>query len=168
MSPLGQVHFLTALIALVTGAFVVLRPKGSALHRRIGWVYAASMIAVNATALSIYRLTGTFGPFHVAALVSLAGLAAGIIAVRRRRSRRDWLARHYFSMSYSYLGLVAAAIAETATRWPAVQVFAGGPTPLFWITVAVASIAVFLVGGIVVRRRAETIMRPLSARRELS
>ena len=164
MSLLGQVHFLTALIALATGAFVVLRPKGSATHRRIGWVYAASMLALNASALSIYRLTGTFGPFHVAALVSLTGLAAGIIAARRRRSNRTWLVQHYFFMSYSYLGLVAAAIAETATRWPAVQSVAGGPTAIFWITVVVASVAVFVVGGIVVRRRAETIMRPFRAR----
>ena len=164
MSLLGQVHFLTALIALATGAVVVLQTKGSALHRRIGWVYAASMIAVNVTALSIYRLTGTFGPFHIAALVSLAGLTAGILAVRRRRSNRNWLVRHYFSMSYSYLGLVAAAIAETATRSPALQAVAGGPTPIFWITVVAASISVFVVGGIVVRRRAEVILRPFRAR----
>mgnify|MGYP003579306751 CR=1 FL=1 len=90
--------------------------------------------------------------------------AAGIIAARRRRSNRTWLVQHYFFMSYSYLGLVAAAIAETATRWPAVQSVAGGPTAIFWITVVVASVAVFVVGGIVVRRRAETIMRPFRAR----
>lgn len=165
MSPLGQVHFLTALVALATGAFVVLRPKGSAQHRRTGWAYATSMIALNATALSIYTLTGSFGPFHLAALVSLATLAAGLLPARRRRGRHPmWLVQHYYFMSYSYLGLVAAAVAETATRWPAIQEVAGGPTVVFWITVAVASATVFIAGGIVVRRRAEVIMRPFQRR----
>ena len=158
MSTLGQFHVFSAIMALVSGAWVLLRPKGTALHRRIGWVYAVSMIALNVSALWIYRLTGTFGPFHFAALLSLATLVVGIAnAWRRRPGDRNWLARHYFYMSYSYLGLVAAAVAETATRIPT---FDGGPTPAFWIAVGVASALVFVVGGYVVRRRAESIIRP--------
>ena len=165
MTPLGQLHFATALVALMSGALVLFRTKGTAQHRRMGWIYAGSMLALNASALSLYRLTGTFGPFHVAALISLVTVAAGIMAaVQRKRGNRSWLLRHYFFMSYSYLGLVAAAIAETATRWPALQAVAGGPTPAFWTTVVIASLAVFIVGGIVVRRRAEVMMRPFRAR----
>lgn len=165
MTPLGQLHFWTAIASLVTGAVVLFRPKGSALHRRMGWGYVTSMVLLNVTALTLYRLTGMFGPFHVAALISLATLAAGIVAARRRHTGdRAWLMRHYFFMSYSYLGLVAAAVAETATRWPAIQAVAGGPTVAFWAAVVIASVAVFVVGGIVVRRRAETVMQPFRAR----
>ena len=165
MSILGQLHFASALIALASGAWVLFRRKGTRIHRRVGWLYAASMLVLNASALSLYRLTGTFGPFHVAALISLAGLAAGIISARRRRhGDRDWLMRHYFFMAYSYLGLVAAAVAETATRWPAIQAVAGGPTAAFWAAAAVASIVVFVVGAVLIRRRAEVTMRPFLRR----
>jgi uncharacterized membrane protein len=165
MTPLGQLHFATALVALCSGAFVVFQVKGTPLHRRVGWVYVASMLVLNVSALTLYRLTGTFGPFHVAALLSLMTVVAGVVAARQRmRGNRTWLRRHYFFMSYSYLGLVAAAIAETATRWPALQAVAGGPTAAFWTTVIIASVAVFVVGGVVVRRRAEPMMRPFRAR----
>lgn len=43
---------------------------------RIGWTYVGAMVVVNATALAIYRLTGSFGPFRI-----LAG------AERRQRHR---------------------------------------------------------------------------------
>ena len=160
MWTLGQLHLASALAALAAGAWVLLRPKGTALHRRVGWVYAASMLLLNATALLIYRLTGTFGPFHVAALVSLATLVAGVVPARRRLPARSWLERHYFFMAYSYLGLVAAGFAETVTRVPAVQSFAGGPTPAFWGTVVVASVAIFAVGGRLIRRRAGLVLGP--------
>ena len=161
MSPLGQFHLVTSLLALAAGAWVLLRPKGTAIHRRIGWVYAASMLALNGSALLIYRLTGTFGPFHVAALVSLLTLLAGVVSAwRRRPGDRSWLPRHYFFMTYSYLGLVAAAVAETATRFPALQAVAGGPTPAFWSVVVIASVAVFVIGIRMIRRRAESILGP--------
>ena len=161
MSPLGQVHLLTALTALASGAWVLLRRKGTARHRQAGWVYVASMLVLNVTALLIYRLTGTFGPFHVAALISLSTLLVGVVNARRRlRGDRNWLARHYFYMTWSYLGLAAAAVAETATRMPALQAVAGGPTAAFWTAVVVASIAVFAIGAVLIRRKAEPVLRP--------
>ena len=45
------------------------------------------MVGLNVTALSIYRLTGVFGPFHWAALFSLATIVAGVVPVRRRPNR---------------------------------------------------------------------------------
>jgi len=160
MLSIGWLHFASALTALATGAWVLVRRKGTTVHRRVGWTYAVSMLVLNVTALLIYRLTGTFGPFHVAAFVSLGTLVAGIVPAWTRRPVGKWLEYHYFFMSYSYLGLVAAAIAETTSRVPAIQTFAGGPTPGFWITVALVSVAVMAVGGRIVRRRVEHTLRP--------
>lgn len=164
MISLGQLHLATALLALAAGGWVVLRPKGTTAHRRVGWVYAVSMLIMNGTALLIYRLTGRFGPFHVAALASLATLIAGIIPAWRRRPVGNWIEHHYYWMAYSYLGLVAAAVAETATRVPAVQAFAGGPTPAFWLTVVIATVAVFIIGGRLIRRRLDSTLGPLRGR----
>jgi uncharacterized membrane protein len=159
MPTLGQLHFASALVALGAGALVLLDRKGTRRHRRIGWTYAAAMLVLNGTALMIYRLTGSFGPFHVAALVSLATLIAGVVPARRRQPA-NWLEHHYFFMAYSYLGLLAAAVAETATRVPAIAAFAGGPTPSFWAAVAVTSVLVFVIGGRVVKGRVERTLRP--------
>jgi uncharacterized membrane protein len=95
MSTLGWIHTAVALAALVTGAAVLLRSKGTGRHRQLGWTYVASMVLLNATALAIYRLTGSFGPFHVAALLSLATVIAGVVPAVRRRPAGTWVEYHY-------------------------------------------------------------------------
>src|SRR5215207_4557449 len=51
MNLLGWIHIASALVALGAGAAVLRRRKGTRWHRRMGWVYAAGMILLNATAL---------------------------------------------------------------------------------------------------------------------
>ena len=99
------------------GLFVTVANKGTAVHRRAGWIHAASMLGVNVTALMLYQLTGRFGPFHAAAVFSLLTLVAGVVPARRRNGPQ-WVGRHAYWMSGSYVGLVAAAAAETLTRIP--------------------------------------------------
>lgn len=114
MSTLGAAHVTAAIAALALGLVVLSAAKGDATHRLFGVGYVVSMVIVNVTALGIYRLNGQFGPFHALALLSLAGVALGTLAVLRRRG--NWLARHYQAMAYSYLGLWAAAAAEAVVR----------------------------------------------------
>jgi uncharacterized membrane protein len=87
MHPLGMVHFIAALSSLLLGALVLLtRPKGNRRHRQLGWAYVIAMLTLNVTAMMIYRLFAGFGPFHVAALISLATVAMGVPAGIRARS----------------------------------------------------------------------------------
>ena len=153
MNPLGWFHTICALVALASGAAVLLRAKGTRAHRQLGWVYVGSMVALNVTALMIYRLFGGFGPFHVAALFSLATVVAGIIPAVRRQPRTGWLDRHYFFMTYSYLGLLAATAAEIGTRVP-------GARGVFWWTVVVTSVVVIAGGFMMIRRRAAPTLAP--------
>jgi len=121
MDVLGSSHLGAALAAMVTGAVVLLSRKGTAWHRRWGWAYVASMATVIATALLIYDLFGYFGPFHVAAMISLGTVAAGLAPAVRRVPRGRWIEAHAYWMSGSYVGLLAAAVSETVTRymdWP--------------------------------------------------
>ena len=135
----GWLHLGSALAAMLVGAAVLLLPKGTTLHRRIGYGYVGTMLTVNVTALLIYDLFGGVGPFHVAAAVSLATLIGGTLPARWRRPPRGWLPWHAYWMSWSYVGLIAAAVAETATRYL--------PLP-FGATAGTASLIVFVVGGI--------------------
>jgi uncharacterized membrane protein len=163
MTLLGAVHLTSAIASLGTGAAVLLlTTKGSRRHRLAGWAYAVSMLVLNITALMIYRLFGGFGPFHVAAIVSMVTLVLGIVSAiqaRRARGRRDpatrarWVERHYYWMTYSYVGLAAAAVAEIVTRFPATRPRAGQGA-MFAAAVGVASVVVFLVGAYLVKRHA--------------
>ena len=172
MSGLGAFHLGTALAALSFGAAVLLTaPKGVRRHRQLGWCYVASMLLLNVSALLIYRLFGRFGPFHVAAVLSLATVLLGTvtaIAARRSRQRRApqararWVDHHYHWMTYSYVGLLAAAVAEVATRVPAFRPGPGAGS-LFGIVVVVSSLAVFAIGSRVIKRRASEMLAPFRA-----
>jgi len=116
LSTLGAAHGAAAIAALAFGLFVLAERKGTSAHRALGSAYVIAMIATNLTALGVYRLTRQFGPFHLLALISLATVARGVVAVIRRRP--GWLATHYYCMAWSYLGLVSAAAAEAIARSP--------------------------------------------------
>ncbi len=133
----GALHVALALVALVSGLVMVVMRKGTLRHRKVGWVYAVSMLGLNATALLIYRLFGGFGPFHVAALVSLLTIIAGLIPAVRRRPRRKWLEHHAYWMTWSYVGLAAATVSEVTTRVPA--------SPFWWMVFG--STLVVIAGG---------------------
>jgi uncharacterized membrane protein len=138
----GLLHFALAIAALMAGLAVTLARKGTALHRRLGWIYVGSMVGVNVTALVIYRLLGHFGPFHAAALFSLFTVLMGVVPARRK-PHRWWLRQHAYWMGGSYIGLWAAAVAETATRTTLM--------PFWWMVVA-SSALVSLVGLVVLLR----------------
>lgn len=171
MSPLGLLHTSAAVAALALGAAVLLvRPRGARRHRQLGWAYALSMLLLNITALQIYRLFGGFGPFHVAALVSLATLLAGLvsarIAIRARTAataaparRTHAIEHHYYWITNSYVGLVAAAVAETATRLPALRP-APGREMVFGAAVVIATVVVFMVGSRLIRLNAHEELAP--------
>jgi len=138
-----------AVASLALGAIVLLTPKGTARHRRLGFAYAACMLALNVTALSIYEAFGTFGPFHVLSNVSLATLLAGLAVAFFRWPPSGWVYLHYEWMSWSYVGLCAAAASEAAVRVPGL--------PYAWSVVA-ASTVVILVGGWIVRSRRRAVV----------
>jgi uncharacterized membrane protein len=150
---LGLAHLLTALAALAFGAAVVLSRKGTHRHRWLGRGYVAAMLAVNATALMIYELYGRFGPFHWTSLASLATLLVGYHASRRRQP--GWQYRHGFFMGGSYVGLMAALVAEVASRVP------GWP---FGTSVVVSSVIVVAAGVLIMLRTVPRIVGGLSGR----
>jgi len=150
----GTLHVVFAIAALACGVVVAFSRKGTVWHWRWGWGYAASMIALNVTALMTRNLTGAFGPFHLAALFSLFTLAMGLVPARRRR--RGWMRTHGYWMAGSYVGLWAALAAEATTR------IEGLP---FWATAGWTSVAVFTVGVALVLRRVPSAVRNVGSRR---
>jgi uncharacterized membrane protein len=151
MTTVGYVHLVFALCALVLGLLVVLQRKGTRIHRTIGHLYVSSMIGLNVTALSIYELFGTFGPFHVLAVLSLATLLAGVLPVVTRRPKRGWLDLHANFMAWSYAGLVAATASELVVRVPLGSRY-------FALSVTAASFAVILVAAWIIHGRKRRVI----------
>lgn len=154
-STTGLIHLTSSFLAMGVGAIIFLRPKAGALHRRLGYVYAASMLTVNVTALLIYRVTGGFNFFHAFALISLAGVGLGLRHAITRRPKETWLISHYYWMTWSYAGLMAAFVAESGTRMVLPFLRARGvefSMGLFWAVVGLLSFAVIFTGRVLINR----------------
>jgi uncharacterized membrane protein len=156
LDQLGLVHTLFGVAALILGFVVLLCRKGTRLHRRIGQGYFLNMLLLNATALMIYDLYGRFGPFHVAALVSLATVVGAFVPVYFRRPRATWMRHHAALMCWSYVGLLAAFVSEVATHAPGIR---------FGYGVAAATIGVVAGGAVLIRTRVPRILREVAERR---
>lgn len=145
---MGLLHVLLAVAALLFGTLVLFQRKGNSRHRFLGRAYLVLMLGLNLTALLNYELFGYFGPFHWMALFSLASVLGGYLTVRRKRP--GWKHPHAYFMTGSYVGLVAATVAEIASRTP------GWP---FGFSVVISSVLVILVGVVLMMRMLPAIIQ---------
>lgn len=118
---IGIAHTIFAVVAMITGIWVILQPKGGRRHRQIGYLYVGTMLLMLVTAFGIYRLFGGFGIFHFFAVLSFLTLMGGMYPAIRRY--KNWLPQHYRLMCWSVAGLYAAFVAEVATRLLPVKYF---------------------------------------------
>lgn len=156
MSAIGSIHLIFSLLAIAFGALVLRLPKGTRWHRTWGHGYAWSMLGVVATSFAMFNLTGRITPFHLAAVVAGGTLGMGLYTVLRRRPKKHWIEAHATWMAWSYVGLMAAFVAESLTRFvmPALESTLARHSlwPAFWTLVAVGSFGAFAVGAIWIRR----------------
>ena len=148
MQILGTVHLALAIASLIIGAVMLSQHKGGLRHRVLGYLYSAALLLVNLSALMVYVDSSGFGPFHVLALISLATLAGGFIPAVLRRPNDSWLDIHAYFMSWSYVGLVAAGVAQITTN------VAGAGT----IQVVIPVILIVLVGVLLIHGRVPHIL----------
>lgn len=154
MGILGLIHVGFGMLALVLGLVIFRITKGTQLHRRLGYLYVASMLGLNVTALLIYRVFGTFGPFHVLAVISLVTVVGGLIPAYFKQPKEKWLRRHYEGICWSYVGLLAATSAEIAVRLPFVQGFGLA----FGLATFAASFIVIFIGAFVLYRYRDSVL----------
>ncbi len=96
-----QIHATAAIAAMVLGALVLFRKKGTPLHKAMGRVWAVLMLVVATSAVFIneIRLIGPFSPIHAFVLLTYVGIAAGIWHIRRGN-----VLAHQATMKSVYLG----------------------------------------------------------------
>ncbi len=159
---LGRLHLYAASAALVLGPLIFLRAKGDLTHRLGGLGYVFAMFTTNVTALQIYDFTGGPNFFHVAALASLATAIAGLlsIVVYGHTKQTRALEAHIDLMSWSYFGLVLAAIAESWTRGLGPQL---DSLRTFWIAFAISMVVAGGVGAVITAKLTASVKRRWTA-----
>lgn len=138
------VHLAAVLLALASGTAVMVRPKGTRAHRRLGWAYVGSMVVGLLTAFRLYFLFGRFGLVHWGAVGSAGALLVGTGAAVLRASLPAWLRWHYVGMGASVTGLYAALAAEGTYRF-------FPPRYFWWSTLGPAGV-VLCIGGLLLYR----------------
>lgn len=121
MDFINSIHTIGSALAVISGAIVLLRPKGTRFHVRTGYFYLISMMVCLFTSFFIFDLFGGFGVFHVMTIVSLVTLGLGMWYPIFGRRFKNWAIHHYMWMSYSYIGLIMAGgshLFGVVPEWP--------------------------------------------------
>jgi len=112
-SPAIQLHAFAAMAAFALGVVQLSGPKGTAVHRTVGWLWVVLMLAICISAFWIHelRLFGPWSPIHLLAIFTLVMLPLGVLHARRHR-----VAKHRFVMVSLFGG--ALLIAGLFTFFP--------------------------------------------------
>lgn len=115
----GVVHVSAAAVALITGPLALLRRrKGDVTHRILGLLFVAAMLFVNASAFSLYDISGGWTLFHYLAVANLVSVVPGFWTARLFALKKDknYLVAHATFMGWAITGVVGAGVAQFATR----------------------------------------------------
>lgn len=103
-------HAIAAGYALIFGAVNLLkRTKGTAAHKILGRIWAATMYVVVLTSFGIRTIDGGFNWLHALSLLTFCTLTLGLWSVRKGNIRA-----HQRFMTGSYFGLIGAFIGVVA------------------------------------------------------
>lgn len=106
-----QIHAASAVLAVLIGALVLWRRKGTVLHKVLGrlWVVLMLVTATSALFIQEIRLVGPFSPIHLFSLITYVSLSRGLHAIIVRRD----ITRHRLEMQSLYLQALLLAGAFT-------------------------------------------------------
>jgi uncharacterized membrane protein len=143
----GAIHTVLAISGIAVGLFQFLRPKGGAIHRARGYAFVYAMLIADGTAMLIFQFTGRFNILHIGAMTNLACIVAAMVPVLRGPRPSNWRNQHYYWMSWSYVGLLAAAATELVVRTSHLAT-----RQQAWTVTAATSAVVTLIGYILIDR----------------
>lgn len=113
----GAFHVIMALVGLITGAYLLMVPKGTKTHKLIGYIFTIALIIVNVSALFIYDFNkGKVSIFHYLIIVSLFFLFYGLYPILPKNRKPGSIKKHFTGMIGAALGLWAAGATEYFVR----------------------------------------------------
>lgn len=106
---LVQFHIATVVIALALGPVQFVLPKGTGLHRVLGWIWAIAMFATAFATFFIRDMNdGQFSPIHIFSVMTFLSVPLGLWLARVK------VASHARTMVGLYIGLVIAGVTAIA------------------------------------------------------
>jgi len=101
-----QIHAFAAMSAFVIGGLQLLLPKGTPLHRSIGWVWVVTLclVAVSSFGISTIRQFGPFSWIHLLSIFVLVMLPWGVLAARSGK-----ISLHRSIMRGTFIGALVVA-----------------------------------------------------------
>ncbi|MCK1474471.1 DUF2306 domain-containing protein [Bradyrhizobium sp. 197] len=112
----ATIHVTLALLCAVVGFIQFVRPKRGAGHRARGYFYVYAMLVSDVATLLVYRFTGHFTMFHVAAIVNFTCIVLAVVPLLRTPRPSNWLTAHYYFIAWSYPSLMSAGLINMAAR----------------------------------------------------
>lgn len=97
------IHVGTVVPALILGVPVLLMKKGTALHKRLGRIWATLMMVTAVSSFWLQGLIGTVGPIHIFSVITLISIPRAILAIRRGD-----VITHQRAMIGPYIGMFIA------------------------------------------------------------
>jgi uncharacterized membrane protein len=97
-------HIAAALAAVLLGAVVLYRPKGTAVHRMMGRVWVGLMLVVAVGSFFI-QARDRLSLIHILSVVIILSMASAVYAARHNNIRG-----HKISMRISYASLCVAGL----------------------------------------------------------
>ena len=143
----GAIHSVLAMGCIVIGLIQLVRPKRGSGHRARGYAFVYAILVADGAALLVFQFTGKFNILHAGAIVNLLCVTAAVIPVLRTPRPQNWKNLHYYWMSWSYVGLIAAAATELVVRTVHL-----GTREQAWAVTAMMSVLVTTIGYILINR----------------
>lgn len=109
MTPAIWIHLLSIVPALIIGAVVLYKRKGTHRHKILGRIWVGLMLVAAISSFWVMEIRDGFSPIHLLSAYTLFSLSMGIWVIRRggRTPRAIGLHRHYMQSLYA-LGLLIA------------------------------------------------------------
>lgn len=157
--PAIQIHAFSAILAVVIGAFVLWRKKGTRLHRILGrlWVVLMLVTATSALFIQEIRLIGPFSPIHLFSAVTYIGVGNGLYAIVVKRD----IARHRAEMQGVYIGALMLAGAFTFLPGRRMHAVLFGPDGGWTQSLVTIGIILALSAFVWLKLRRRALSRPL-------
>ena len=115
--PLGWFHTVVGIIALISGAYTLVKFKEILLTTRSGQVYLLATLITAGTALAIFQ-HGAFGPAHGLAVLTLLALAVGTLAATMKQFGKWSRSLQALSYSATLLFHCIPAVTDALMRLP--------------------------------------------------
>jgi uncharacterized membrane protein len=108
--PAIQIHAFAAIGAIVLGIIQIAAPKGTLLHRTLGWCFVTLMMVLVGSSFFVHQLRtwGLWSPIHLISISTLVSVPMAVIYARRHN-----VAVHRTMMLSLYFGGLLFAMVLT-------------------------------------------------------